>query len=254
MISESLGRLPKYPLLFLIPIIVDGLSMLLGLSRHGLGGIPHTTFKLTLQMGLPSISAVTDQGSMPVSIPFSGFGGFAPVALVYLAFTLCLSAFLQGGYVGLLFESSKRNGLSMEKFIAYGSRFFSRFLLLQLLILALLFVLGSFLTAFMMSPGVLVFLILFILLRILFLYLEFTIVAEDCSLSQAFSRSREAFRYRTPATLPLVAVALVVNFVAALLINALWLPVFYLVFVIVYDFIGAGLQLAFMLDYRRIRG
>jgi hypothetical protein len=101
--------------------------------------------------------------------------------------------------------------------------------------------------------GGILFILIFLLLRVLFLFLEFTLVADNCSITEAFSRSRDAFRRRTPMTLPLVAAAIAVNVVAGLLVNALWQPFLFPIILIVYDVVGAGLQLAFMNDYRHIR-
>jgi hypothetical protein len=258
LLSEAFGKLAKSPLLALIPIVVDGLSVLLGMALHGLNGTPHFTLKLAFQMGLPSISAVTEQQFMPGAVQLAGSGGFNASSvlgiLLYLVLFLVVQAFLQGGYIGLLYEATNGRRLSMADFAAYGSRFFGRILLLDVLVLAFLFIVGGLATAMLRMAGVILFMLIFLLLRVLFLYLEFTLVAEDCSISEAFTRSRDAFRRRTPVTLPLVASAVVVNVMAGLLINALWHPFLFLILLIAYDVAGACLQLAFMHDYRRIRG
>jgi small-conductance mechanosensitive channel len=258
LLFDAFGKLSKFPLLAVIPVVVDGLSLMLGVAMHGFHGNPHFTLKLTLQMGLPSISAVTEQGFMPGSVQIAGVGGINTSGVIgilfYLALILVVQSFLQGGYVGLLHEATHGRRLSLERFAAYGRHFLWRFLLLDILVLAFLFVLGGLATAILRMPGVIVFMLIFLLLRVLFLFLEFTLVADDCSISEAFSRSRDAFRRRTPDTIPLVGAALVINVVAGLLVNALWLPFFFLVLLLVYDIVGSGLQLAFMHDYRRIRG
>jgi hypothetical protein len=224
---------------------------------HGFTGSTHFTLKLTLQMGLPSISAVTEQTVMPGSVQIAGVGGLSGSSalgvLVYLALFLVLQALLQGGYIGLLYEATNGRKLSMASFIAYGRRFFGRFLLLDIVVLVVLFLIGGLATMALRTPGVILFAIVSLLLRVLFLFLEFTLVAENCTILEAFYRSRDAFRRRTPITLPLVAVAVIVNVIAGLLVNALWHPFFFLILLIVYDIFGAGLQLAFMNDYRRIR-
>lgn len=256
---EAFGKLlSKYPLLAVIPIMADGLGVLLGVAMHGFHGRPHFTLKLALQMGLPSIGAVTEQGFMPGAVQIAGAGGFSAPSvlgvLFYLALFLVVQSFLQGGYVGLLREAANGHRLSMERFAFYGGRFFVRFLLLDIFVLALLFILGGLATFLLKMPGIIAFMLIFLVLRVLFIFLEFTLVTEDCTIPEAFSRSLDAFRHRTTATLPLVGAALAVNVVAGLLVNSLWLPLFFLILLVAYDLVGAGLQLAFMQDYRRIRG
>jgi hypothetical protein len=257
LISEALRRLSKFPLLVMIPIAVDALLVLLGMALHGFAGSSHVTFKFALQMGLPSISAVTEQRVMPGAVQLGGAGGFSGSGLLgvlmYLAVYLAIQSFLQGGYIGLLYGAANGRRLAMGHFAACGSRFFVRFLLLNILVLAFLFSLGGLATIALKMLGGILFILVFLLLRVLFLFLEFTIVAEDCSILEAFYRSRDAFRRRTPLTLPLVAAAVVVNVVAGLLVNALWHPFFFLILLVVYDIVGAGLQLAFMNEYRHIR-
>lgn len=197
MLLETFRKLSKFPLLAVIPVVVDGLSVLLGVALHGFHGNPHFTLKLALQMGLPSISAVTEQGLMPGSVQIASVGGFTTSnvlgVLFYLALFLLVQSFLQGGYVGLLYEAVNGRRLSMELFAACGVRFFGRFLLLDILVLTFLFMLGGLAVAILKMPGVIVFMFIFLLLRVLFLFLEFTLVADDCSIFEAFSRSRDAF-------------------------------------------------------------
>ncbi|WP_284645032.1 hypothetical protein [Paenibacillus silviterrae] len=255
MLLDAYRRLPMFPLLALIPLTVDGISVLLGMLLRGFHGNPHVTFKLTLQMGLPSIAAVTEQTFMLGSVQVgSGIhaGSMLGVLLLLAAF-LTVQAFLQGGYIGLLHDAAGGSGLSLERFAAYGRHFFGRFFLLNLLVMALLFLVGGIFTGVMGMPGVILFMLIFISVRIVFLYLEFTLVVEDCSIGEAFPRSLEAFRRRTSYTLPLVAVALVINVVAGLLINAMWMPFLFFVLLVAYDLTMAGLQLAFMEDYHSTR-
>lgn len=256
MLFEAFRKLAKYQLLVVIPVVVDGLSVLFGTAMHGFNGTPHFTLKLALQMGLPSISAVTEQRFMPGSVQIVGDGYNATSVfgvLFYFALVLVVQAFLQGGYIGLLHEAANRRRLSMKLFAAYGRRFFGRFLLLDILVLAFLFMLGGLAAAMLKMPGIILFTIIFLLLRVLFLFLEFTLVVDDCSIAEAFSRSRNAFRHRTSDTMPLVVITILVNFVAGFLVNALWLPFLFLVLLIMYDIVSAGLQVAFMDDYRRIQ-
>ncbi|MEC0227310.1 hypothetical protein [Paenibacillus alba] len=256
MLSATFGKLFKFPLLVLIPVIMDVLTMLVGAALYGFHGRPHLTFKFALQMGLPSINAVSEQGFLPGSVQLVGSSFSASHLinnLLFLIFFLIVQAFLQGGYVGLLHEAVNQRELSFEKLVMYGARFFIRFILLNLLIMISLFIIGGILTAVLQIAGAIFMILIYLLLRIRFLFLELSLVAEDCSIPQAFSRSRIAFENRTPNTLPLIGAAILFNLIAGLLVNALWLPLISLVLLILYDIVSAALQLAFMSDYQRIR-
>jgi hypothetical protein len=256
LLFEAFRKLAKYQLLVVIPVVVDGVSVLLGAAMHGFNGTPHFTLKLALQMGLPSISGVTEQRFMPGSVQIVGDGYNASSVfsiLFFFALFLVVQSFLQGGYIGLLSEATSRRRLSMKLFADYGRRFFGRFLLLDILVLAFLFILGGLATAILKMPGIVLFMIIFLLLRVLFVFLEFTLVADDCSIAEAFSRSRNAFLHRTSDTLPLVGITIGVNVAAEFLVNALWMPFLFLVLLVMYDIVSAGLQLAFMDDYRHIQ-
>ncbi|ULL16294.1 hypothetical protein DVH26_18685 [Paenibacillus sp. H1-7] len=258
MLNDSLGKLARYPLLAIIPIAIDALSVIMGTAMNGFHGNPHFTFKLVLQMGLPSVAAVTEQTFMPGSVQVVGAGSVNLPSilgiLMYLGIFIAVQSFLQGGYVGLLYDSTDGRRLDSRRFIQYGGRFFLRFLLLNVSVLLILLVIGGIAAFLLRTPGIILFMILFLWLRVLFLFLEYTIVADDCSILDAIARSYEHFQQRTPLTIPLVIAALLINVAAGLIINALWLPLFFIVLLVLYDTIGAGLQIAFMNEFRRIRG
>ncbi|RAP74776.1 hypothetical protein [Paenibacillus montanisoli] len=251
------ARPSKFALLALIPVVVDGLSMLIGMAMHGFSGSSHLSFKLALQMGLPSISAVTEQGFLPGTVQLSTSGGLSESALLgallSLVLFLVVQSFLQSGYIGLLQDAAAGHSLSMRSFASYGSRFFGRFLMLNLLVMVFLLALGG-ATAFLQLPGAILMIVVFLWLRVLFLYLEYTIIADDCTIAEAFSRSRETFRRRSPATMSLVILMFMINIVAGFLVNYLWFPLFFLLFLVVYDIVSSRMQLAFMHDFRNIRG
>jgi hypothetical protein len=254
LISEAFGRLGRYKLLFAVPIIVDLLSLLLGLSMNGFQGASHITFKLALQIGLPSISYITEQRLMPGTIQLMPGGSLAimQTALFALLF-LAIQAFLQGGYIGLLSEASEGRFVTMERLIRYGKRFFLRFLVLDVIVVILMLILGGIVMAMFKAVGAVVFTLLFLWIRILFVFLEFTMVAEDCSFSEALARCREYFRRRTSDTGFIIVNVLVFNLLMGIAVNLLWNPGIFAIGILVYNYVSAGLQFALMLNLQRIR-
>ncbi|MBM7566830.1 hypothetical protein [Paenibacillus sacheonensis] len=256
MLLSAIRKLPGLPLLVGLPVAIDGLSALTGILMNGFHGSPHLAFKLALQMGLPSVSAVTEQRFMAGTVQMNADGGLsagsaAAAVLVLLAFLL-VQAFFQGGYIGLLRQAANERSISLRVFYAYGMRFFGRFLLLNLLVLALLLVGGGLAVYVLHGFGAVVSLLAFLILRVWFVYLEFTLVSENCSILQAFPRALRAFGDRTGATTSLIVKAVMLNILFGLLINAVWISFFFFLLLFLYDYIFAGLQLAFMEEYERI--
>ncbi|QHT62700.1 hypothetical protein GXP70_23785 [Paenibacillus lycopersici] len=258
MLSSAIRKLPGLPLLVGLPVAVDGLSALTGIMMNGFHGSPHLTFKLAFQMGMPSISAVTEQRFMAGTVQLNADGGFhagsvAAALLAAVAFLL-IQAFFQGGYIGLLREAASERPVSMNVFGRYGRRFFGRFLLLNLLVLGLMLVLGGLALFVLQGLGAIISVIAFLILRIWFVYLEFTLVARNCTILEAFPLALRSFRNRTGGTSGLIVKAIVLNVLFGLLINALWVSFFFFLLLFLYDYIFAGMQLAFMEEYERIEG
>lgn len=258
MLLSAIRKLPGFPLLVGLPVAVDGLSVLTGILMNGFQGSPHVTFKLALQMGMPSISAVTEQRFMAGTVQLNEGGGIpagsAAAALIALLIFLLVQAFFQGGYIGLLREAAGDRPLSMRTFAAYGARFFGRFLLLNLLVLGLMLVGGGMAVLLLHGVGAVVSLLAFLILRVWFVYLEFTLLAQNCTIPEAFRRSLRTFRDRTGATTSLIVTSVVLNVIFGLLVNAVWISFFFFLLLFLYDYIFAGMQLAFMEEYERIEG
>ncbi|QHW33306.1 hypothetical protein GZH47_22605 [Paenibacillus rhizovicinus] len=257
MLLSAIRKLPGLPLLVGLPVAIDGLSVLVGILMNGFHGSSHLTFKFALQMGMPSISAVAEQRFMAGTVQLNAGGGIhagsvASVLLVLLGFLL-IQAFFQGGYIGLLREAVHERPISLGVFGKYGRRFFGRMLLLNLLVLGLMLIGGSLAFVVLHGAGAVISLVAFLILRVWFVYLEFTLVAENCTIVQAFPRALRAFRNRTGATASLIVKAVLLNVLFGLLINAVWVSLIFFLLLFLYDYIFAGMQLAFMEEYERIR-
>ncbi|MFC4812350.1 hypothetical protein [Paenibacillus sp. GCM10023250] len=256
MLLGAIRKLPGYPLLVGLPVALDGLSVLAGIVMNGFQGSPHVTFKLTFQMGMPSVSAVTEQRFMAGTVQLGASGGLpagsAATALLVLILFLLVQAFVQGGYIGLLRDAAAGRPLTLAAFRAYGARYFMRFLLLNLLVLAAILTGGAVAVLLFRVGGAVVILLAFLILRVWFVYLEFTLVAKNCGILKAFPLALGSFKRRTRATTSLIVKSVLLNVLFGLLVNALWVSFFFFLLLFLYDYLFAGMQLAFMEEYERI--
>ncbi|WP_019120144.1 hypothetical protein [Brevibacillus massiliensis] len=254
MISDAFFKLRRQLLLALVPIVLDLFGFLVGLAVYGFSGGSKLTLKLTLNIGLPSVSSLLDRQFMPGGIQFN-FSEAAPFAAILLfVLFMMLSAFFQGGFISLLQKAAEDRRISLEHFFRGAVHYFARFFVLQLLIMLVFLAAGGLFLITLGLVGGLLFLVVFLWLRILFVYLEFTIVTDDLSLAASFGQARHYFRRRLPDTAFIIIAIIACAAVFALLINGLWFPLPFLILLIAYDFVASGLQLALMLSLLRIRG
>lgn len=117
--------------------------------------------------------------------------------LVVLLFTLILFSFAEAGFIGQLYQLAT-NGSSPtgEIFFSYARRFWLRFLGLQLLLTVVVF-LGLYVSMLLGVIGALAYVVGFLVLRIRYIYWEFTIVTEDLDIFTAFTRSRQLYDQRS---------------------------------------------------------
>jgi len=256
LIAQAFRRLSQNLMLFVLPLVLDAALFVYGLSQHGFGAGTKMSFKIALTVGLPSVGQILDRPVVadPLTLPLSGGAIISGTVLLAMLVFLVVSAFIQAGYVGLLQDAAGNGRTEISRFFQYGSEFFVRFFLLNLLIFVFFLIAGGLLIAVFRMAGVFLFLLVFLILRVMFVYLEFTIVTDNLPLGQAFSRSLGYFRRRVPETVTVIAAILILNFVFALLMNAVWqLPVF-LVLTLIWLYLAAGLQLALMMSLQKIQG
>ncbi|MTI96283.1 MAG: hypothetical protein FH749_12540 [Firmicutes bacterium] len=234
--------------LFIVPVVMDLISFLMGLATVGFVGEAAFTFKFSVNVGLLSIADILEHYVMMNGLVFNldeGLGIMGPALLLFAVFMI-FSAFVEAGFVGLLYDVVRRQSVSSGQFFAYAGRYWPRFLGLRLLILAFIFI-GGLVSALVLSIlGVLLFLVVFVILRIRYIYWEFTIVSEDMGVIDAFTRSREHFANRSHHLAGVIITILVSNFIFGLIFNGIWHPVVVFVGIFIYGYVASGLQLALM--------
>ena len=249
MIFNAFERLPKALLIFLLPAVLDLAAFVIGTLFFGFHGNSKIAFKLHLDVGIPSVSSLADQQNAVLVNAFGPNVFHASAFVLFWAIVFFLiHAFFQGGYIGLLKDCALGRTVTFQRFLEYGGRFFGRFILLEILVLAVTALAMFLLTGILRFLGMLIFLVLFFILRILFIYWEFTVVSDDLSVCEAFVRSRKYFQSRSNTVFAIIGTMLLNNAIFAFLVNAFWNPVPYVLFLLLYDYVASGIQLSLMLS------
>lgn len=239
---SRLLNLARYPAVF------DLVATAITLLAFGFAGASEFTIKLALTVGLPSVGHLIDQpfvlGGFRLDAAGSGGAGLLLVLLLMLA-----AAFVQAGFIGLLAETTAGRPAGFNVFSDYGRRFWGRMLALMLLV-TLTVLLFGFLAMALGVVGLLLFLVGFTVLRIIYIFWEFTVVVEDRGLGEAFALSREYYARRHPETGALIGSILGLGLLAALALNLFWSLPALLVAIFGYNYLATGLQLALMNTFR----
>lgn len=245
MVSRAFSALNRNPGLALAPILMDLTSFLLGLMTIGFWGESQLSLKLALDVGMPSISTILEKNVLASGVNFDLFGGGIEGSILLALLLLLLSAFVEAGFIGLLYELARDNAPSMPAFASYAKRFWLRILGLRLLVFVFTIV-GGLLAMLLSIFGVLAFLVIFLILRVNDIYWEYTMVSEDIGIAEAFHLSRMYFVNRPEELSGIIIDIFLVNFIAALVVNLLWNPVVIFITIPFYCYVSTALQLALM--------
>lgn len=252
MFSEAFTKTSRYRALFLLPIGLDLLSFMIGILMVGYHGGSKATIRLALQVGIPSVSSVVSRSVMVGGIGLSMIGAAAVMIVIMLLFFV-LRAFLMGGYIGLLQHAAEEESPSVSRFMEQSSHYFLRFIIIELLIAFITVVCGAALLILLRGAGMFIFFVLFLAMRIMYIYLEFTVAVDDCSVKTALLRSRYYFANRLQETSAVILWIILLGIGGGYVMN-LDVPVsLFVLEILVYDFIAAALQLALMMSFLRIK-
>lgn len=247
--NRSFSLLRRNLGLILVPVIMDIIAFFTGLLAVGFFGEPSFQLKLFLTVGVPSIGDILENNFLAGgNINLTGTPEAAGIAVLLFLIFLVLSAFIEAGFIGLLYETARNEvSPSVSNFAGYAKRFGLRFLGLRLLIFIVTLV-GFVFGLLLFFVGVIAFMIIFIILRIKYIYWEFTIVAEDLGILEAFQRSRELYDQRSPELANIIIKILAANFLFGLALNFLWMPIILFIGIFLYAYVATGLQLELMLS------
>lgn len=255
MIRTGFNKLHRQGKIMIIPILFDLAALLLGYFILGNQGKAHLSFQVLLNMGMPSLSHIVDQPLLANSFTFLGSAlkPSALMVLVVIAF-LIIYAYMQGGYMGTLADIQAGKGFNWRTYWAYCNKFWARFILLAILTLTAKSGITAFLVIFLNVSGLGIALLLFMFLRIIYVYLEFTLVLDNMPISKALlSQSYAYFKESFKNTMLVMGAVLITAGLLSLLLHLVWEPLIVAGFIVLYTYLITGLQLALMTVLRDVR-
>ncbi|UCZ53696.1 hypothetical protein LGQ02_02605 [Bacillus shivajii] len=246
MIYKGFKTLTEYTSIALYPIMIDFLSFMIAFIVYGFHYHSTISFKFSINPGLPSISDLLENPNVIHSVNFSldGANSLGSFSLLII-FMFIFLAFIEGGFIGLLHKGARGEDANFHIFLRYGKKHWLDFIVVLIIQLALLFVLFIMMVPFMI-PGIFFGMFLLFVLRILFIFWEFTIVTDELRPIDALKKSRFYFKTRIPETFGVIFSILIFNLISGLIINQMSSPIFYMIFIIMYGYVATGFQFALM--------
>lgn len=235
--------------IILYPIVLDIFALWAGWKLGGFSGEQKWSLKWLLDMGLPSLSHLSNIPLFANTMDFLRIFGQegSAVSTVVIFILLLVLCFVQGGYITGLHTIASDNKPNLAQFFRNGKAFFIHFLLYNMMVYLLKIGVTLGLTAFLGSAGLFLSLLVFIALRIVFIYLEFTMVVDRLSWDQVLGQSRVYFKSSLSLTSATILVMYVSSGLLSLLLHRLWSIEAVIVGVIVSAYVMTGIQLAFMM-------
>lgn len=248
LLREAYRRLNGNIPFLLYPIVLDVVAFGMGWMLAGIVTEPKWSLKLLLDMGLPSISHLLNVAQLANTIDYLRLFGDKGAAVPAITVLLLLLVFCwaQGGYIAGLQTIASGGKPDVSHFIRHGKAYFVRFLLFRITAFLAKLGLTLGLTALLGSAGLLISLLVFFSLRVVFIYLEFTMVDGRMAWDQVLGQSRAYFKNALPETGQIVVILFAFAGICSFLLHRFWSPFAAVAGIIVYSYVMTGLQLALM--------
>lgn len=247
MIIQACRKLNRNIVILLFPILFDLLAFILALSFVGFAGKGMVSIRMILEMGMPSISHLSNIPLFSSGFEFLSIAETMPLNALLVTITLVLAgAFLQGSFIGCLTAIAEDRLVAFKDLLRIGLRNWIQFILLEMIFLFGKIGITAFLAMFFGIIGVFASLVFFITLRIVFIYLEFTMVVDRVGVVGAFKKSRGYLMRSLLVTLPLVLVMYVTASLLSLALHYFWSPVTIIILTVIYAYVMTAIQLSLM--------
>ncbi|MEC0305698.1 hypothetical protein P4H67_02810 [Paenibacillus lautus] len=243
--KKTFRLLVRNPLIIMYPIILDALSFIIGLMIVGFIGIPSLSIRLILEMGIPSVSYVSNIPQLINQMQFMG-DTVSVRAWIPVIFMLLLMAFAQGGYIASLRNVVEGSPISIGQFMKDGKKYAVRFIFLFMIITAAKTAITTLLAAFLGVIGLFLSLVIFVVLRIIFIYVEYCIVVDQLNVDAAFRQSRRYFQASSFNTSAIIIVMMISSGLISLLLHYLWSPAAIIISIPMCAVVMGVIQIAFM--------
>ncbi|GIN74874.1 hypothetical protein J14TS2_53490 [Bacillus sp. J14TS2] len=244
---NSIREIHRNGIIFVYPIIYDLIALAIGFYFIGFNGQSMFSVKLILEMGFPSVSHIENIPLFANQLSF--FNGpaettfFSGVAVLIL---IVIRTFLQGGYIQSLHTVVEGESYSFSEFIKASKKNWLQFLFLEIILYFLKISLTAFLVIFFPGIGGFAALCSLIVLRIIFIYLEFTIVLDKVHIPGALKLSRTYLAKSLVPTMLTIIVMYVICSGLSLFIHIMWSPTIVIGMILMYSYIMTLIQLVFM--------
>lgn len=252
-LQQAFNRLHRNIWIVFCPIILDAISLLTGWYFIGFSGESRLSWRIILEMGMPSLSHLLNTPIMANQIEFLNNPGNSSFAWIAVALILLASAYVQGGFISLLKGAADGEKTSFVQFIRDGRKYWVRFIGLYVMVMLAKVAVTSILVMLFGVAGVLASLMVFVALRILFIYLEFTIVVDSKSIDHSLRQSRHYLKLSIPRTFTMILFMFLFSGALSVLIHWIWLPVTVITGIAVYAYLMTAIQLAFMIILSQAR-
>lgn len=243
--KKTFRLLVRNPLIIMYPIILDALSFIIGLMIVGFIGVPSLSIRLILEMGIPSVSYVSNIPQLINQMQFMG-DTVSVRAWIPVIFMLLLMAFAQGGYIASLRNVVEGRPISIGQFMKDGKKYAVRFIFLFMIITAAKTAITTLLAAFLGVIGLFLSLVIFVVLRIIFIYVEYCIVVDQLNVDAAFRQSRRYFQASSFNTSGIIIVMMISSGLISLLLHYLWSPAALIIAIPICAVVMGVIQIAFM--------
>lgn len=239
--------------IFLYPIILDVIALAIGIYLVGFIGKPMFSIKLILEMGFPSVSHISNISMFANQTTILNELDAVHVYVVLIVIILImLRAFFQGGYIQYLSNIIKEKKYSFKQFMHAGRKYWLQFILLELVVYLLKISLAAFLLLFFPLAGSVFTLFFLIGFRIIFIYLEFTIVEENVSIPVAVKRCRKYYFKSFYPTTALIIFMYLLTSLLSYLLHQYWSYAMIFGMIVIYAYVMTIIQAVFMQMYRKI--
>lgn len=256
MIQKGFETLQNNLKLSLYPILTDLLTLVSVLLAAGYQATSQFSVQLSLNPGLPSVFSILEDDNATLQLTFGAGSGAAatPPLLMLLSvlFSFLLFTFIEGGFISLLYRGIRDEETSFQTFLKFGRYYWTRFigLLLFIMILSTAAVIPAFL---MGGPGLILFGIGALIVRILFIYVEYTIVVDDVGVIDSLPKAYGYFKQDSQTTIQVLLPVLGINLLFGFLLNQFPYPVIIAAGMILYGFIMTGFMLSLMHTFNKTR-
>lgn len=240
----------RNPVLVWFPILLDVLFILFNWKWYtDTAALSNHVVQFSLPVGLPTVGDILPLFTA-ASIPMVS-GWWAISAGVFL---VALHAFIQGGYITWLNRAVNGKKMNWQLFLQSARAHFFKLYIFYLILLiagALIALIFSYLFG---RAGIYLFLLIVLVVRVMYMMVEYIIVTDDRAVIEAIIRSRQVIRQDWKREIyKVIGILLGVQILFYLVGKFMTFLFPMLIFIIIYLHVMVFIQIRLMQAYMRVR-